>query len=91
MLCELVPIFLPNYLFIIGDEAAISRSPLSAERDQCSSGEEVYSSGEETISTWTVEKKQVFEEFRNVEIDVSLHRKGILSTESDQQGVISVN
>jgi hypothetical protein len=48
----------------------------------------MYSSGEETSSTWTVENRKVFEEFRNVEIDVALHRKGILSSEDQQQGLI---
>ena len=33
------------------------------------------------MSTWTVENKQVFEEFKNVEIDISLKRKGILTSD----------
>jgi hypothetical protein len=66
-------------------EEAISRSKASAEREM-GSEEEVYSSGEETTTMWTVENRKVFEEFRNVEIDVSLQRKGILATEAEQQG-----
>jgi hypothetical protein len=71
-----------------GEESAVSRIKESAEREAYSSGEEMYSSGEETTSTWTVENRKVFEEFRNVEIDVALHRKGILSSEEQQQGMI---
>lgn len=51
-----------------------------------SSGEEVYSSGEEASSGWTVEESKVseeskvFEEFKNLEIGVSLKRKGVVDS-----------
>ena len=65
-------------------DAASRQSRDSTERAE--SEEEMYSSGEEMASMWTVENRQVFEEFKNVEIDVSLRRKGILTTELEQQG-----
>jgi len=42
--------------------------------------EELYSSGEETTDTWTVENKKIFEEFNQVEIDVDLKRSAVSAT-----------
>lgn len=40
----------------------------------------MYSSSEEASSGWTVEESKVFEEFKNLEIDVSLKRKGVVDS-----------
>jgi hypothetical protein len=61
------------YLTVVSAQKRVS------ETDTYSSGEEMYSSGEEMMDKWTVENKKVFEEFKKLEIDVSLKRNEVVA------------
>jgi hypothetical protein len=62
----------------------VAQSPKPTETETYSSGEEMFSSGEEVTNEWTVENQKVFEEFKKLEIDVSLRRSEVLAAETQQ-------